>query len=79
MNITLDKTSAVECDECHKNVFTQGQFMRRVSKFLLGSDKDQYTAIPIPYCVNCGYVNREFIPQELINLKDVEVKSTIIN
>lgn len=63
LNISLDKTLAVTCDECGNSSFTQVLFLRRVSKFLAGTDEDSILPIPSFACSKCGHVNQEFTPQ----------------
>ena len=37
VNVTLDKTTKVECEECQHDVFTEGLMLRKASKFLTGT------------------------------------------
>ena len=71
---TIEDTTAVECDSCKGIVFQSGIFLRKVSPLLTGDGKPGY--IPIPnvtfYCVKCGHVNDEFVPEQL------KAKSNII-
>lgn len=65
--LTLDQTSAVICEKCSNNVFTEGVILRKVSKFLVASvsNKDQVLPIPVFYCSKCQHVNDEFLPEAL--------------
>lgn len=67
MNISLDKTTSIICDECGESIFTEGVILRRASKFLTGTKQDAIIPIPVFVCANCGSVNEEFLPKDLIN------------
>jgi hypothetical protein len=64
---TIEDTTSVECDSCKGIVFQSGIFLRKLSPLLTEDGKPGY--IPIPnvtfYCVKCGHVNDEFIPEQL--------------
>lgn len=65
--IDLKQTNEVVCEKCSHTVFNMGVFMRKLSPFLSGTGKVTY--IPIEnvalYCVKCGNVNDEFVPEQL--------------
>ena len=65
MNITLDKTAAVVCDECSGEVFTDGVMLRKASRFITGTSQDAMVPIPVFACSKCGHVNEEFLPMQL--------------
>ena len=67
MNITLDKTAAVVCDECSGEVFTDGVMLRKASRFITGTAQDAIIPIQVFSCIKCGYVNEEFLPSQLRN------------
>jgi len=67
LNISLDKTISIICDECGNDKFTQVTFLRKVSKFIAGTDSDALIPIPSFACSKCGYVNKEFQPKNLAN------------
>jgi hypothetical protein len=61
--IDLTKTTPVT-DGNGNHVFTQGVILRRISKFLLGSDEDGI--IPIPVFINPeGEILTEMLPKEI--------------
>jgi hypothetical protein len=63
-NVRFDQTTGVVCENCGNTVFTEGLYLRKVSKFLVAatSDKDQVIPVPTFYCVKCKHVNKEFSP-----------------
>lgn len=69
--IGIGDTTEVICENCQHNVFQLGTYLRKVSALLTGTGKPSY--LPIDniafYCVKCGHVNEEFIPQELKSSK----------
>ena len=65
LNISLDKTTPVSCDECENDTFLQVVFLREVSKFIAGTDQDALIPIPTFACANCGHVNEKYVPKEL--------------
>ena len=65
MNISLEKTVPMLCDECGNTVFQEGVLLRKASKFLTGTAQDAIIPIPVFACVKCGHVNQEFLPKAL--------------
>jgi hypothetical protein len=63
MNISLNKTTPIVCEECGNDNFTQVVFLRKVSKFLAGTPQDGLIPIPSFACTKCGNVNEEFKPR----------------
>jgi uncharacterized Zn finger protein len=67
LNITLDKTAAVSCDECSHEVFQEGVMLRKASRFITGTAQDAIIPIQVFTCTKCGHVNEEFLPTQLRN------------
>ena len=65
INIQIEKTLPTVCEKCGNDVFYEGLFLRKVSKFLTGSGKDSIIPIPTFACAKCNHVNEEFIPEVL--------------
>ena len=65
--INIKDTTEVICDKCKCNVFQMGIFLRKVSPLLTGNGYPAYIPVPEPtyYCVKCGHVNEEIIPEPL--------------
>ena len=51
--------------ECGCETFKQVTFLRKVSKFIAGTEQDALIPIPSFACTNCGHVNNEFQPKNL--------------
>lgn len=68
LNITLDQTLPVVCNECGHQYFEQQLILRMASGLLTGTGKSSYVPIPVFACTKCGHVNTEFLPAEVKNL-----------
>jgi len=68
LNIDLNKTTPVVCDECNHNVFHEGLMLRKANKFLTGTAQDALIPLPIFSCAKCGHVNEVFLPEPLKNI-----------
>lgn len=64
LNISLDKTLPLVCEACNCETFTQVTFLRKVSKFIAGTDHDALIPIPSFACSKCQHVNLEFQPKD---------------
>lgn len=65
INIQLEKTLPISCDNCQNQTFQEALLLRKISKFLTASEKDSLMPIPTFVCTKCGHVNEEFIPSPL--------------
>jgi hypothetical protein len=71
MNITLDKTTAVECEKCGGQTFKDVVMLRKASRFVTGTAQDALIPIQVFACTLCNHVNDEFLPSQLRN-QDVQ-------
>jgi uncharacterized Zn finger protein len=67
VNISLDKTTAIECEKCNNNAFQEVLLLRKASRFITGTSQDAMIPIPVFACSKCGHVNEEFLPMQLRN------------
>lgn len=72
MNLTLDQTLPVECEQCGHNFFQEALHIRKASGLLTGTGQTTYMPIPVFACKACGHVNTEFLPKELKSLNSEE-------
>jgi hypothetical protein len=72
LNIPLDKTTAVVCESCQGDVFTDALMLRKASRFVTGTSQDTIIHIPVFICKKCGHLNQEFIPPQLKNTENKE-------
>ena len=68
LNVDINQTTAVLCDECAHTYFEQALVMRKASGLLTGQPKPSYIPIPVFKCCECGHVNTEFLPKEVQSL-----------
>lgn len=61
-NVSLKDTTAIVCEECSHDVFTQKYLLRSLSRFVTGSPQDAMIPVPIFECSKCGHVNKDFLP-----------------
>lgn len=66
MNVSLKDTTPIACEECGNEVFQEGVFLRKVSRFMTGTAQDALLPIPVFACSKCGHVNEEFMPKERV-------------
>jgi|TARA_R100000951_G_C2487905_1_gene133551 hypothetical protein len=62
INDNLNNATDVVCEECECDVFAERMMIKKVSKFVTGSDRDSISPIPVIACAKCGHVNKEFRP-----------------
>lgn len=67
VNLSLDKTTEIVCDNCDNNVFIESILLRKASRFMTGTAQDAIIPIPVFSCTSCGSVNKEFLPIALKN------------
>jgi|TARA_B110000967_G_C18702010_1_gene468336 predicted nucleic-acid-binding Zn-ribbon protein len=68
LNVDINQTTGVTCDECGSSFFQQGIVIRKASGLLTGTGQTSYIPIPIFTCTKCGHVNAEFLPKEVQDL-----------
>ena len=74
-NIDLKNTSAIETDGGGR-IWQQGALLRKVSKFVTGTDSDAVMPIPVFYDPETGKFLEDSLPKELREeYKDVLIKS----
>lgn len=60
MNVDIDLTTEIVCDECSHNVFSPAFFLRKVSKFISPDGQDRLLPLDTMVCNKCGNINAEF-------------------
>ena len=72
LNLTIDQTAPVECENCGGTFFQEALHIRKASGLLTGNSQPSYMPIPVFACIKCNHVNTEFLPRELKTLNDDE-------
>jgi len=53
------------CTKCNGDLFLESYKFKRVSKLLVGTDKDQIVPIKVYVCTNCGTLLNELLPKDV--------------
>ena len=64
LNVDLKSTTAILNSE-GENVFVSGVILRKISKFVAGTDDDAILPIPVFYDPSTGKILKEGLPKEL--------------
>jgi len=70
LNISLDKTSPVICDNCENDVFAEGVLLRKASRLITMTAQDALIPIPVFACTRCQHVNDDMLPSQLRKKKE---------
>lgn len=72
INIGLEQTTNVTCNECGNVYFVQQLRIQKVPGLLTGQSHPSYMPVPVFACSKCGHVNSEFETQykQEISLED---------
>lgn len=71
----LEQTSGILCEECNHPFFKASVILRKVSRFLTGTDKDAIIPIQVFACAKCNHVNKEFLPEPVKDLYNEPISS----
>jgi hypothetical protein len=63
LNINLAEVPYLECEECQNTTFEEKLMIKKVSKFMTGSNQDSIVPIPVMACAKCGHINELFKPK----------------
>jgi len=62
-NLDFSQTTAVVCEKCGHEHFTEVSLMRKLSPMLSPTGQPALIPIPVYSCAKCGHVNEEFLPK----------------
>lgn len=60
MNLDINNTTPIICEDCGNDTFTPVFFVRRLSRLLSPDGNDRVIPIDSLACAKCGHVNKEF-------------------
>ena len=63
LNINLSEIPYLECEACQNTTFEEKMMIKKVSKFMTGSNQDSIVPIPVMACSKCGNINELFKPK----------------
>lgn len=61
-NAHLKDAEWLICEKCQGNTFVEAMQIKKISKFLTGSERDSIAPMPVIACASCGHVNTEMQP-----------------
>ena len=61
-NAHLKDAEWLECEKCGCKTFVEAMQIKKISKFLTGSERDSIAPMPVIACASCGHVNSEMQP-----------------
>lgn len=63
-NVNLKDAEYIKCEnpDCDSEIFEEALKIKKISKFMTGSDRDTITPIPVLVCAKCKHVNELFKP-----------------
>lgn len=64
LNVSLDKTVPMVCENCGSEIFTTAFFLRKASKFITGTPQDALIPIPTFACAKCQHINSDMTVNE---------------
>lgn len=62
LNLNLSEAEDVTCENCQGTIFEEKMMVKKLSRFMTGSDRDSIVPIPVIVCSNCNHVNEMFKP-----------------
>jgi hypothetical protein len=63
LNISLDQTTSIYCENCDNPYFVQQLRIQKIPGLLTGQSHPSYMPVPVFACSKCGHVNSEFETQ----------------
>ena len=61
-NAQLKDAEWLVCEKCDCKTFVEAMQIKKISKFLTGSERDSIAPMPVIACAACGHVNAEMQP-----------------
>ena len=63
INVDISSAEEIACESCSGKIFQEKMMIRKLSKFMTGSDRDSIVPIPVIVCAKCNHINEMFKPQ----------------
>lgn len=61
-NVNIKDADDIKCEKCECEVFEEKIKIKKISKFMTGSEKDSIMPIPVIVCAKCNHINEMFKP-----------------
>ena len=62
LNVNLKDAEDIKCESCESLVFEEKIMLKKISRFLTGSDRDSISPIPVIVCAKFQHINEMFMP-----------------
>ena len=63
LNIKLEDAPYITCEKCEGTIFEEKMMIKKISKFMTGTDQDSIVPLQVIACSACGNVNDMFKPK----------------
>jgi hypothetical protein len=63
LNVNISDAPYIECEACGGKIFEEKMMIKKISKFMTGSEQDSIVPLPVIACSACGNVNELFKPK----------------
>jgi hypothetical protein len=64
INIDLDSTTDLECDECKEKIFVQAFLIKKISALMSPTGEEALVPVQVFQCKGCGHINEQFLPRQ---------------
>ena len=54
------------CENCGGKVFKEVMMVKRLSALISPTGKEQIIPVPVLRCDDCGHINEQFLPKEVV-------------
>ena len=62
LNVNLKDAEDIKCESCESMIFEEKIMLKKISRFMTGSDRDSISPIPVIVCAKCHHINEMFKP-----------------
>ena len=62
VNLNIQDTQAIVCEECESQAFRPVVFLRKVSRFVSPDGQEHLWPLDSMECAKCGHINKQFNP-----------------
>jgi len=63
LNVNLNEIDWMNCEKCENSTFIEAMKIKKVSKFMTGSERDSIVLPSVIACSACGHIDSELEPK----------------
>src|ERR1019366_10724062 len=78
INVDPSTLDDIKCDKCQDLRFQQVVLIKRVPKLISPTGQEGLAPIPVFACLNCGWVNSQFLPPGFRKEATTEPANTLV-